>query len=306
MHENGCGVERDQKKADYWYKVSANRYYKRSIDNQSSQLNKVRRKFYRPIDNNDFSTLNAISTGKFGFKAYETNYLLPISYRLNDKYPNSKDDIESQKAEIEFQVSLQMDMGHDLLGWDELYSFGYTQHSFWQAYASSAYFRASTYNPQILMTIPMAEKFDYGLNYVRLSLQHQSNGEGAYEERAWNFLATDFMFQYGSLYTELRLWYRIPSGDQYPAGHDYNPDLERYLGYGHINLTYVNGDHLTRLLLRYNPETGYGAAEASYSYPVYKTEDIYWYLKAFQGYGESLNTYNSEVTKVAFGLSFSR
>jgi phospholipase A1/A2 len=306
MYENGYGVPKDQVMADKWYKISAGRYHNISIDNTYSEVNKVRRKFYRPIDKNDFTTLNAVSTGKFGFKAYETNYLLPFSYRLNNSYPETKDNIKAQQAEIEYQVSLQMDVGHNLLGFDELYSFGYTQHSFWQAYADSAYFRANVYNPQVFVTFPMAEKSDIGLNYIRFALQHQSNGEGAYEERAWNFVSSDFLFQYGSLFAELRFWYRIPSGDQYPAGHDYNPNLIDYLGYGHINFTHVDGDHLTRLLLRYNPYKDYGAIELSYSYPIYKTEDIFWFIKGFHGYGESLNSYDKEITKVALGLSFSR
>ncbi|NOQ32546.1 MAG: phospholipase [Helicobacteraceae bacterium] len=306
MYENGYGIKEDHKKAAYWYRTSAIGYHEESISDKQTQLNKVREKFTKPISANDMNTLNAINKGNFGFKAYDVNYLLPASYNFTNNYDVGRSGIEPSNMELEFQISLRMDLGYDLLGWGELYSVAYTQHTFWQAYAASAYFRASNYNPEFFMTIPMVNKNDIGLNYVKVAMEHESNGEGGYSERSWNFLSSEFMFQKESLFVGLKLWARLPSGEEYPIGRDYNPDLLDYLGHGELKLNFVNGKSVVRTMFRMNPATGFGAAELSYSYPIIGVDEMYWFVKAFQGYGESLNTYNKEVTKASFGLSFSR
>jgi phospholipase A1 len=66
------------------------------------------------------------------------------------------------------------------------------------------------------------------------------------------------------------------------------------------------GKSITTLKLRQNVETGKGAQELSWSYPVTSQEDVYLYVKGFSGYGESLIDYDHYVTKFSVGFSFSR
>ncbi|BDY12617.1 phospholipase A [Hydrogenimonas cancrithermarum] len=64
-----------------------------------------------------------------------------------------------------------------------------------------------------------------------------------------------------------------------------------------------------RYLLGYNFGKGghqRGAVQFDWSYPFFGSETTFWYLKFFNGYGESLIDYNRNITKASFGFSFSR
>lgn len=65
----------------------------------------------------------------FNFKSHKTNYFLPLSSRLNGTYGRvgSRNTVAS---EVEFQISVKYDFAPNLLGFNEVYSFAYTQHSF--------------------------------------------------------------------------------------------------------------------------------------------------------------------------------
>jgi len=49
-----------------------------------------------------------------------------------------------------------------------------------------------------------------------------------------------------------------------------------------------------------------GAIDVHWSYPLLDSPYTFFYFKFFNGYGESLIDYNNCVTKLSFGLSFSR
>jgi len=80
-----------------------------------------------------------------------------------------------------------------------VYSVAYTQLSFWQFYADSAYFRESNYNPEFFVTILLADAItrDF-LKGTRIGLAHQSKGRGGRKERSWNYVHAALFFQYKS------------------------------------------------------------------------------------------------------------
>jgi len=82
-----------------------------------------------------------------------------------------------------------------------------------------------------------------------------------------------------------------------------NPDLTKYLGYGDVKLQYrLNDKHNFSTTLRYNPKSGYGAAEAAYTFPIKgKLQGV---VRGFHGYGESLIDYNHKQSGIGFGLMF--
>ena len=224
---------------------------------------------------------------------------MPVSHRYNGKYA-STDGHHALETETEFQISLKFDIASNLLGLGEIYSFGYTQRSFWQLYVPSAYFRESNYNPEFFITIPTAQ-----INYVKfikaikLSIEHQSNGRGGEQERSWNYLSGGISFQYKNLFTELNLWYRLPDAT------DYNPDLIDYIGNGNLSFLLPYKKNLLKLVLRNNFKD-HGSIEFSHSYPFFGRDDLFFYTKIFSGYDESLIDYNNYVNKIGIGLSMSR
>jgi phospholipase A1 len=251
-------------------------------------------------------TLEQYVYSSYNLTAYRTNYFLPVSYRFKNNYPitqkNEPDDSSPTQTEAEFQISIKYDIGSNLLGLHEIYSFAYTQKSFWQIYVNSAYFRETNYNPEAFVKIPIYEI--NALKVIRLGYCHESNGHGGEDERSWNYLYSSFYFKMSQIFIDLRLWARI---DQKKDGkYKYNNDLSKYIGYGHLQFIIPYEKNLIKAKFMYNPKTNYGNAEINYSYPIPIRDDAFFYVKYFNGYNESLIDYNHHVQKLGFGIAISR
>jgi len=315
MYEHGEGCEIDKAKSMQWYKRSSNTYYKRDkhkVDKETfAATDDLLESLSEIEDPETKKTVYQYVHSVFNIKAHETNYLLPMSYRLNGNYDkNTERDTDS--SEIEFQISVKYDFAPNLLGLGEIYTVAYTQHSFWQYFVGDAYFRASDYNPEIFITVPMNTEY---FKAIRFSVEHKSNGLGVPYERSWNYLTLSSYFQYKIIFTELQVWHRMEDG------YDYNPEMLDTMGYGHIKFTVPYKKHLASVLLR-NNFAGKGAIDASYSYPLFG-DSLFFYVKGFLGYGESMisyagnpvnsdgtpnleNTQDDYVEKIGFGFSLSR
>jgi len=249
--------------------------------------------------------------GIFSLKAHRANYFLPLSY-ASEPYPSYVESEEYRQIESKMQLSLRFDLFYDLLGLGEIVSLAYTQKAYWQNYTPSSPFRENLYNPEAFITVPLATDATM-LRALTLGYAHQSNGQGMrYDDdgslsevynrsRTWNYLYTTLHTDAGAFGAELTLWARILKTVE-----DGTPDLEEYLGYGSLTLRYAANRQWWELLLRGNPATGMGAAELTFSYPLWWRDDVFWYVDLFSGYGESLIDYNREVNKFSVGISFSR
>jgi len=301
MYEHGEGCKVDIKKANAYYKLASHGYYFQRKEDPSRDAKKEQKQLLSVVDDVEddetLSTIKQYAQSLYNIKAYKANYFLPLSYRYGGNYETSTiGHDEAKSTEIEFQISIRYDFATNWLGLHEIYSFAYTQRSFWQAYGQSAYFRESNYNPEFFATFPLGYKH---IKAFRLSLAHQSNGRGYALERSWNYVAGSLYFQTGLLFTELKLWHRFQDDI------DYNPDLIDYMGHGHIQFIFPYKKHLAKLLLRSNFE-GKNAVEFSYSYPFFGSNDLFFYVKTFNGYGESLIDYDNKIDKVGCGFSISR
>ena len=325
MYELGEGVPADKAEADKWYKRAAQHYFSTSADSALHQENKRLRMVYKELepveDNETAETIRKSLTSDFGLKTYHVNYLLPFGYRAGS-YESYAPSDEYKSTEAELQLSFRLDFFQNISGMDIIYSVAYTQLSFWQVYATSAPFRETNYQPELFVTFPVYTE-EMPVKAVMVGFGHQSNGQGNITEqdisdtnlsglpglqpylrnrsRSWNYLWTQAVMQFGSLFTEVKLWYRLPED-----GKDDNPGLIDYLGHGSVKFTLPYGKSMTTLLLRQNIMTGKGAQELTWSYPVANRESVFWYLKVFTGYGESLIDYDNYVTKFSVGFSFSR
>jgi phospholipase A1 len=303
MYEYGEGCEVNVALSSKWYKVSSRGYYFRGKNNVRRDIEKQQRRLYESIKKSENSqtqdTIRQYTQSLYNIKAHKANYFLHISYRHNGSYKDINGH-KSHNIETEFQVSMKFDVTSDLFGLDEIYTVAYTQKAFWQLYATSAFFRETNYNPELYVTIPFSEVTDNKfVKAIKFAFEHESNGRGGEDERSWNFLSSSIYFQYSYLFTELKLWYRISDTN------DYNPKLIDYMGYGHIEFMLPYENHFFKLKLR-NNFSGNGSIEVNYSYPILGRKDLFLYIKAFGGYGESLIDYDEHINKVGIGLSISR
>lgn len=308
MYEHGEGCEVDTNKSAEYYKFSSHGYYFQTKIDPTRDTNKEQRKLYKTIedveDKETQETIKQYVESLYNIKAHNANYFLPLSARVDGQnYARTGSGLTAHKAkeaETEFQVSIKYDIIANLFGLNEVYTAAYTQLSFWQLYADSAYFRETNYNPEAFITFPISapESLDF-VRALRVGFAHQSNGRGGFEERSWNYFYATAYFQYKYLFTEFKVW------SSWDSALTYNPDLLDYLGYGHLQFSLPYKKHLLQLKLK-SAFNGHNSVELSYNYPIFGRNDLFLYVKGFSGYGESLIDYDNKVEKVGLGFSISR
>jgi len=238
----------------------------------------------------------------FVLTPHKPNYILPLTY--NDKPNNSPVDIERDgeldKHEFKFQLSVKFPIIDNLFGEQGSVQFAYTNLSFWQAYndKSSGPFRETVHEPELFLIFENDwNLFGFKNRLIQLGVVHQSNGRSGPESRSWNRIYADFIFQRDNYYFSLRPWYRI--GD---TGTDDNPDIEKYLGHGELRVAYADSKHILSIMFRNNfRNPNFGALEINWSFPMSRRAK--WFIQYFNGYGESLIDYNSQVNRLGIGIA---
>ena len=241
-------------------------------------------------------------------------YLMPVWYNSSpNRTPSSPTRgttaqerfTDQKRTETKMQVSFKSKIAEDLFKSRADLWFGYTQKSDWQIYNQgrrSAPFRNTDYEPEIFITQPVRSKLPFGgrLRMIGAGFAHQSNGQSRPESRSWNRVYAMAGMEWGRLTVIPRVWTRVFEKNN--EDND-NPDLADYMGYGDLKLQYrFNDKKNLSATLRYNPRTGYGTAEAAYTFPIKgKLQGI---VRGFHGYGESLIDYNHKQNGIGFGLMF--
>jgi len=240
----------------------------------------------------------------FAISPHRSNYILPFTY---NKSPNvaviqeahPEDDVK--KFEVDFQLSLKIKLLQDILGQKMDLWFAYTQRSFWQLYnfEGSSPFRETNYEPELLLNF----RTDYRIlglrgRFINVGFNHQSNGKSQPLSRSWNRAVLNFGFERGPFSLLLNGWYRIPES----AGHDDNPKIEKYLGYGEIWAYYFLKNHRFGIMFRNNLSfhNNRGALQAEWSFPLLKR--VSGYVQYFRGYGESLLDYDHSMNRIGIGF----
>ena len=342
FYENGLGVKKDLIQSISWYKQASSTYAYITqtqennntqtittdvVDDENNQEQKGLQFIFSKMDlssPNVKDEVGKIVNKNFGILPYHSNYILPISYNKNSytkKYSTTQisDEKYDSNTEAEFQLSLQKNLSYNLFGFNEYISLGYTQHVWWQLYTDSAPFRETNYTPEFFVTVPTSYNIDKlnNLKAIRFGYRHQSNGQDGYKSRSWDRLFLATYWQWDNLFVKVEGWYRIPedrkgqdfyNGIDINAKGDDNPDILDYYGYGDIDIKYLYGKHQFGLMLRNNlkSDNNKGAVQLDWSVPVSDSKNTYWYVKVFNGYGESLIDYDKSNTKISFGFSFFR
>jgi len=82
---------------------------------------------------------------------YKPTYFLPAYYTVSPyrEIYNGTNQQNLKNLEFKFQFSLKVPIIHQIFGYKSILYFAYTQLSYWQAYASSPFFRESNYEPEL-------------------------------------------------------------------------------------------------------------------------------------------------------------
>lgn len=243
------------------------------------------------------------TTPLYTLSRYRDNYILPayVENRPDQSYfaPQNPNGGNIKKTNFQFQFSFKYGLFENIFTDSDRFYFSYTQKSTWQAYDKSAYFRDTQYQPELFIRfkhrLPI---FDWSWSQTQLGLEHQSNGKGGIYERSWNRIYTDFQLKHNAFSINFRPSVRV----HLDSNADYNPDIENYLGYGTIKLSWRTTPHKLSLTLRNQIESGFsrGYGELTWQFPIYKK--LCGFIKLESGYGLTISEYNHYNNAIGIGL----
>ena len=176
---------------------------------------------------------------------------------------------------------------------------GYTQQSFWQAYARdhSSPFRETNYQPQAMAVLPINKDIGgVAVRFVSLGVSHQSNGQSTTLSRSWNRFYGELGLERGNLAVNARVWKRL---DNAKSNND-NPDITDFLGHGDVRITYRDKGYEYSAMMRRNFDTKHGAIQLGLAFPL--VVNLKGYVQAFAGYGQSLIDYNYAQKSLGVGI----
>lgn len=261
----------------------------------------------------------AVSRNPYVLLPHKPNYFLPLTYqsspsnrevqRALNQFSDTPIDIEDgfDHPEAVFQLSLKYMLAENVFGPMSRIDLGYTSISYWQVFNGdiSRPFRETNHEPEIMVTWGIR---DYWVDMIRLSLNHQSNGQNSTLSRSWNRVILDASAIVDTGVVSMRGWWRIPEGDsadpEDPSDDD-NPDILDYMGYGELSYIRVMKKHQFEIRLRNNLnfDDNRGAVTLGYTFPM--TRRVKGFVQYFNGYGESLIDYDRYQERIGVGIKLS-
>lgn len=248
--------------------------------------------------------------GRFVMLPHRPNYVLPATYNSkpnDDPFGPSatSTNFELEQLEAKFQLSFKFKLWQDILNDKGDLWFSYTQQSFWQVYnQESAPFRETNYEPSLFLTYPInVNVFGLKARMLSLGFDHQSNGRGEPLSRSWNRIVASAVLEKGNLAAVVRAWYRIPEDPE----DDDNPDIQDYLGYGDVVLSYRKDRNEWSATLKnsFDFDKNRSGVELAWSFGLPFTPNLSGYVQYYYGYGESLLDYNATVNRIGVGFLIS-
>jgi len=256
------------------------------------------------------------------FETYKANYLLVTGTSNKNDTPQSPNrfntaDRNLDAQDLKFQLSLKSELLHNIplirnlpyVTSSRIWA-AYTQQSYWQIFngTNSRPLRENDYEPEVILSLGIDNKVDgvkkdYIPRMLNLGVVHQSNGQTNPLSRSWNRAYIESGFELTDrLSLMIRPWWRIPENKK----QDDNPDIEKYLGYGDLNLRWETETQNTAvsLLLRDNfRRDNKGFAQIDLQQRVFNNPYLKLHLMLSSGYGDTLLDYNHSQNIVGFGIS---
>lgn len=232
---------------------------------------------------------NENDTSKWQAEGYKPNYFL-------------YGDPES-KLSLSLKVKVMENSGFYL---------AYSQLMFWDLGAESSPFKDVNYNPEIFYRKLIEDRpstwVDVGI------FEHESNGQGGLDSRGWNrfyllYSAETFSWEEAKFYASLKAW--IPYNTE-----ETNEDINEYRGMWELNLTVASflGETFDRsdLILRLYPggRAGIDPTQGGQEITLrlkgsgFKEFLPVFTIQYFNGYGESLLSYNQSESVWRVGIGF--
>jgi len=187
--------------------------------------------------------------------------------------------------------------------------FAYSIKSLLDIQEKSEPFRDINHNPEIFFEIKNAAIpfMNSKLTFIRAGYEHESNGvnnesvgpegRGNRSRTTHNTNVQPYFELRPNLWFSPKIWWNFKK-----IG---NQDIENFYGNVDLMLEYTRGQSIITAKLRGNPFEGKGRIKADLSYPMRGT-NLFWFAQYFDGYGETLLTYNQYTRSFRLGIMLSR
>ncbi len=261
------------------------------------------------------------SVYKFNLMGHNENFILfggHSSTTLTEKHyvngvHDASQDYDRMDNEAQFQISIKTHLYNNFLSSGGNLFTAYTQNSYWQLYDTerSSPFRETNYMPELFLEWhPDMSIGDSTLKRARVALIHQSNGQNIGQSRSWNRTEVHFLFQNQNLMYGINMWERWNESDKEEVNTaigDDNQNLEDYIGKQKYFIKY-NYNNLSATLTHQNNIFHYnknkGNTKLDITVPS-TNKSFDFFVRYFNGYGESLIDYDTKVRRVSFGIIIS-
>ena len=296
--------------------LDSNLTQKIKLENVKDYIKNI--KFNDKIDKNKY---------KFNVMGHYENYMLLGGYSstklINRHWTNGVDDTdpannkgyERDTNEAQFQLSIKIPLYSNFLNsGGDLFS-AYTQNSYWQVYNTdhSSPFRETNYMPELFVEWSPDKQFgESKLIKTRFALIHQSNGQDVGQSRSWNRTELFFLFQNKNIFYGMNIWDRWNENKKDTSDIDYpnvtegddNVGLEDYVGNQKYFVKYKS-DSVNLMLSHQNDILEYdihkGNTKLDITFPSVNS-NFDFFIRYFNGYGESLVDYDVKVKRISFGI----
>jgi len=188
----------------------------------------------------------------------------------------------------------------------------YTQRSLWDLGGVSSPFYDTSYMPELMYEAlaPRPEDSERWFTWlgVQAAFKHESNGRDGPVSRSLNVVYARPVFAFG----DLDRWHLlvIPEVFAYVGTLEDNTDIEEYRGHGRLSLVLGRNDGPSLMATLWaGDEFQHGTVQLDLTVPI-RTRlldfETYLLVQYFNGYGESLLSYDEEVETVRAGISLVR
>jgi phospholipase A1 len=190
--------------------------------------------------------------------------------------------------------------------------FAYTQRSLWDVDADSSPFYDTSYMPELFFEwLAPDDKKNAGWFHwlgLQTGVRHESNGQAGTDSRSLNIA----YLRAGMIFGSLNGWHAIaaPRIFSYLGTSKENADIARYRGYSELQLSLAKSDAFQlSVFSRVGTHGDKGSVQVDLTQPIripLINLETYLQLQYFDGYGESLRTYNQKSSVWRIGLAFVR
>ncbi|GLR64169.1 phospholipase A [Marinospirillum insulare] len=203
---------------------------------------------------------------------------------------------EDVKARFQFsfkyKVFDQQSSLVELAPWLDSFHLSYTQTSLWNWSKDSLPFEDTSYKPSFYFTLDKSPVYDL----LAFGYAHESNGQADEVSRSMDALFIQPIWGFPLADSSLILF---PRFSYYLSKGEFNEDIADYRGYVDLNLRYGNEDSWGINTLYRQGKAGRYSVQADLTYPIRTPISIrtggFLYLQYFQGYGESMLSYDQKV-----------